>query len=67
MKFWKGVFSSFSAVFPLQLLHIGQTYVILCSCSTEISQQNTLFNMWIVSIEREQKILYAKNPTQEMF
>ena len=36
---------SFSAVFPLQLVDIDQTYDILCLCSTEISQQNTLFNM----------------------
>ena len=38
-------FRSFSAVFPLQLVDIDQTYDILCLCSTEISQQNTLFNM----------------------
>ena len=45
---WKGDIKSlrsFSAVFPLQFLHIDQTHDILCLCSTEISQQNTLFSM----------------------
>ena len=42
---------SFSAVFPLQFLHIDQTHVILCSCSTE----HVNFDMFTLTCNSEQK------------
>ena len=53
---------SFSAVFPLQLVDIDQTYDILCLCSTEISQQKH-----VNSEQKGSRRLFVQNIPPEMF